>query len=289
MNPFEDLVPTIEAVDTTKEESKKAAKKEGVKNFKLISFGDEAEQDEEELVQEVKKFPKEIAKPSEPLSSSSTSLKVKKDKERSSKSRSVSVLRGDSSSKGRSDKKPQEAVEDSDSDYEATKEKEKLSELEKKRKEIQDQINEVKKQYQKDRKEKNSTKEVSPVPVKAPEGSEVIKDYLEEKEKYKKKKSDSKGATREAFTLSLLAKFKNKLHTALETEPSTEQGQVSDDENWLGHKLDFSESADAVLAKDASKKQDDWYDIYDPRNPLNKRKRGAEKPSQGETSSKRKT
>jgi peptidyl-prolyl cis-trans isomerase SDCCAG10 len=36
------------------------------------------------------------------------------------------------------------------------------------------------------------------------------------------------------------------------------------------------EGMDPVMAKDASRKDDDWFDIYDPRNPLNKRRR--EKP-----------
>ncbi|GBP90378.1 Peptidyl-prolyl cis-trans isomerase CWC27 homolog [Eumeta japonica] len=40
----------------------------------------------------------------------------------------------------------------------------------------------------------------------------------------------------------------------------------------MGHKLHFEDKG-AVLAKDASTKGDDWFDIYDPRNPLNKRKR----------------
>lgn len=45
-----------------------------------------------------------------------------------------------------------------------------------------------------------------------------------------------------------------------------------DGDDWLSHKLSFQE-AGAVLAKDASTKGDDWYDVYDPRNALNKRKR----------------
>lgn len=43
---------------------------------------------------------------------------------------------------------------------------------------------------------------------------------------------------------------------------------------WLNHKLSFKEDLTPVLAKDASTKNDDWYDVYDPRNSLNKRKRG---------------
>lgn len=38
------------------------------------------------------------------------------------------------------------------------------------------------------------------------------------------------------------------------------------------HPLQF-EKEDAVLAKDANKKDDDWFEIYDPRSTLNKRKR----------------
>ena len=32
-------------------------------------------------------------------------------------------------------------------------------------------------------------------------------------------------------------------------------------------------SDDPILAKDANTKDDNWFDIYDPRNPLNKRRR----------------
>ena len=35
-----------------------------------------------------------------------------------------------------------------------------------------------------------------------------------------------------------------------------------------------SENEENVLAKDANTKDDDWFDIYDPRNPVNKRRRG---------------
>lgn len=41
----------------------------------------------------------------------------------------------------------------------------------------------------------------------------------------------------------------------------------------MSHKLTFEEK-DPVLAKDANTKDDDWFEIYDPRNPLNKRRRG---------------
>lgn len=60
-------------------------------------------------------------------------------------------------------------------------------------------------------------------------------------------------------------------------------------DDWLSHTLQFENSVVAVLAKDASTKQDDWYDVYDPRNSLNKRKRGdKEKGGSSRSSSNRK-
>ena len=47
-------------------------------------------------------------------------------------------------------------------------------------------------------------------------------------------------------------------------------------DSWMHKKLKF-ESEDPVLAKDANTKDDDWFDIYDPRNPLNKRRREKKK------------
>ncbi len=42
------------------------------------------------------------------------------------------------------------------------------------------------------------------------------------------------------------------------------------------NQLQFSMEERLVLAKDANKKDEDTYDIYDPRNPINKRRRGEE-------------
>lgn len=41
----------------------------------------------------------------------------------------------------------------------------------------------------------------------------------------------------------------------------------------MSHELKFQDDV-PVLAKDANTKDDDWFEIYDPRNPLNKRRRG---------------
>jgi peptidyl-prolyl cis-trans isomerase SDCCAG10 len=133
----------------------------------------------------------------------------------------------------------------------------------------------VKKEYHKERLEKTKERELEAEKKAGPE-NETVREYLEEKEKYKEKKlPKTDKAGREAFTLKLLEKFKSKLSEVRSQAPEepTDQEEDDNDPNWLSHKLDFSEKEEAVLAKDASTKQDDWFDIYDPRNPINKRKR----------------
>jgi len=87
----------------------------------------------------------------------------------------------------------------------------------------------------------------------------------------------------------LLAKFKQKLsgikvdedeEEESKTDPKEDMVDEEDDEfegdDWMKNKLRF-DTSDPVLAKDASTKDDDWFDIYDPRNPLNKRRRDKDK------------
>lgn len=121
------------------------------------------------------------------------------------------------------------------------------------------------------------------------EKSEAMKDYMETQEKYKQARAQlpKKGKGREDFTMELLKKFKSKLQTAKEhgtadssanpdkreTSQSNEDEDDPRDESWMTHTLHCEEKA-PVLAKDASTKDDDWFEIYDPRNPLNKRRRG---------------
>ena len=66
----------------------------------------------------------------------------------------------------------------------------------------------------------------------------------------------------------------------MEKDSNSEEKHDEDDEligdSWMHKKLKF-ESEDPVLAKDANTKDDDWFDIYDPRNPLNKRRREKKK------------
>lgn len=172
--------------------------------------------------------------------------------------------------------------------------------------EIREQITNLKRDYQKDKRDKDAELAAKlPKVVAASEASdnEVLQNYLFEQKRYSHLKSDvpKKGTQREQQTLELLNRFKSKLQKVKQSVDSEESGDesekpaqaagavreiTSDNEDdiagdsWLGHTLRFKEKA-PVLAKDASTKHDDWYDVFDPRNPLNKRKRGDEKLASG--------
>ncbi|XP_066999561.2 spliceosome-associated protein CWC27 homolog [Anabrus simplex] len=120
--------------------------------------------------------------------------------------------------------------------------------------------------------------------------SKPINEYIQYHQKYKTLKNQlpSRGSAREEFTMALLSKFqmrlayaKDKVMERNETEEQSEDKDPSgedDGDDWLTHKLQF-ESHTPNPAKDASTKTDDWFEIYDPRNPINKRRREASKES----------
>ena len=81
------------------------------------------------------------------------------------------------------------------------------------------------------------------------------------------------GSDREAATLALLHKFQQRLQGAKSARDEEQPEEEADrDDSWLGHALKFEEAA-PVLARDANTKGDDWFEIFDPRNPLNQRRR----------------
>lgn len=59
----------------------------------------------------------------------------------------------------------------------------------------------------------------------------------------------------------------------VETKPEEDNEDEIIDDTILAHSL-HCEDKTPVLAKDANLKDDDWFEIYDPRNPINKRRRG---------------
>ncbi|CAH2238012.1 jg10335 [Pararge aegeria aegeria] len=301
INPFDDIVPRVqEKIDTDDKPKKKKKEVQGIKNFGLLSFGEEAEEDEGEA-QEFRGKPKsthdlledpklskktaaelELEKEGEEESPKETEErkmateatvsnirdKLKK-REKSPEKREDSVERDDDSKRRKESDSEEEYYLGKDKDMERLKERDRIrKEIKKLRKEMKGTKNEeIVEEKTEEKKEKSLEAD-----------NEMYKQFVEEQEKYKKikEKIPKKGAAREDFTLQLLAKFKTKLHAIkekaqVETETKEDEDNV-DTDDWMGHTLCFEDKG-AVLAKDASTKGDDWFDIYDPRNPINKRKR----------------
>ncbi|XP_014637022.1 PREDICTED: peptidyl-prolyl cis-trans isomerase CWC27 homolog [Ceratotherium simum simum] len=116
--------------------------------------------------------------------------------------------------------------------------------------------------------EKRSEEEES-----APDGA--VAEYRREKQKYEalRKQQPKKGTSREDQTLALLNQFKSKLTQAIAETPENDvsETEVEDDEGWMSHVLQFEDKSRKV--KDASMQDSDTFEIYDPRNPVNKRRR----------------
>uniref|UniRef100_A0A8B9GX39 Spliceosome-associated protein CWC27 homolog n=1 Tax=Astyanax mexicanus TaxID=7994 RepID=A0A8B9GX39_ASTMX len=107
--------------------------------------------------------------------------------------------------------------------------------------------------------------------------NEALAEYMESKKKYEemRKQKLKKGSSREAQTLALLDRFKSKLSSAISEAPETsedvEELGEDDDKGWMAHVLQFDEQTRKV--KDANMQDEDTFEIYDPRNPVNKRRR----------------
>ncbi|XP_043919300.1 spliceosome-associated protein CWC27 homolog [Protopterus annectens] len=131
--------------------------------------------------------------------------------------------------------------------------------------------------------EENDTGEKEKAPLSA------IEEYFHERKKYEevKKHSLKKGTSREEQTLALLDRFKSKLVQAITEIPPKEADEVDteNDEGWLSHVLQFEDQSRKV--KDAAMQDEDTFEIYDPRNPVNKRRREESKKIMKEKKEKR--
>lgn len=324
-NPFPDIVPrsTSKKIET---KETKTEKKAGVKNFNLLSFGEEAEEDEEESVVLNKQFsgkgksahdhldPKLSSQPAvEPAGPPSKKKKEDRssdweesdpegesEEQKAVKAKEKEEMKERIKNKLREAKKPDAKkaevikVADTDGDKDGEEEeyylgKDKDDERKRKAEAIRKEIRELKRGVQNEKKAKEAEqKEKAEKEERKEKKTGIMKEYMETQEKYKEAKSKlpKKGKSREEFTMDLLKKFRNKLQTAKDTikdrspSPNTAEKKDKDDddfdpadESWMVHTLRCEEKA-PVLAKDASTKDDDWFEIYDPRNPLNKRRRG---------------
>ncbi|KAL7847864.1 hypothetical protein AOLI_G00225820 [Acnodon oligacanthus] len=283
-SPFDDIVPReIKAKkEKSKEEGKKSQSK-ATKNFSLLSFGEEAEE-EEEMVNQVSQTLKGKSKSSHDL--------LKDDPKLSSvpvvDSSASHGAEGDVSSGEEEDddlmkeerreriskKLKKEKVEEEMSEVSETREKKssRSDELRKEARQLKKELLAIKQRKE----ESMKTEEVDSADEKKP-ANEAVAEYLESKKKYEemRKQKLKKGSSREAHTLALLDRFKSKLSTAISQAPEVtedvEELGEDDDKGWMAHVLQFDEQTRKV--KDANMQDEDTFEIYDPRNPVNKRRR----------------
>ncbi|XP_071839574.1 spliceosome-associated protein CWC27 homolog isoform X1 [Apostichopus japonicus] len=272
-NPFNDIIPRITKAKEAIAEKKGKSKSKATKNFSLLSFGEEAEEEEADAETAAADL-RSKSKSAHDLSHDPTLLPdVAEDLDEK-----PSDLKDDPQEK-KSDEdlkkiisgKLKKEKDDGDTDDKSIR----IKEL---KKESDQLIKELKGGK---RKETDDSKEEKPEKI-------DISDFKEEKKKFQKRKKLSKGNSREEQTLAMLAKFQNRLVQAGSKHGEEEEEKVEevkdpkdeDDEDvkgddWLAHKLHFDTRSS--LVKDANIIDADTYDIIDPRNPINKRKRESSK------------
>ncbi|KAK9532251.1 hypothetical protein VZT92_009647 [Zoarces viviparus] len=296
-SPFDDIIPRETRKgkkEKDKEEGKKSQSK-ATKNFSLLSFGEEAEE-EEEMVNQVSQTLKGKSKSShdllkdDPRLSSVPAVKKKKRKTPGDTAETDDAADGDVEDDA-------DADEEYDSDERAKRrelisnklkkyrEAENMPEEEQQEKkssrsdELRKEARQLKKDLQaiKQRKEegfKPAVEEVKEAEEKPT--NEAVAEYLEGRKKYEEQRKQKlkKGSTREQQTLALLNNFKSKLSSAITEEApedDVEELAEDDDKGWMGHVLQFDEQTRKV--KDAAVQDEDTFEIHDPRNPVNKRRR----------------
>ncbi|XP_048030641.1 spliceosome-associated protein CWC27 homolog [Megalobrama amblycephala] len=283
---FDDIIPREIKVKKVKnkEEGKKSQSK-ATKNFSLLSFGEEAEE-EEEMVNQVSQTMKGKSKSSHDL--------LKDDPKLSS----VPVIDRNQSAGDDFEDADDDVEDDSDRESEREKVRENIAKKLKKDKTDEEKTNQdvVKKTSRSDelrkearqlkkellaikqRKEDSVKKEENVTEGDSKPTNEAVTEYLESRKKYEemRKQKLRKGSGREAQTLALLESFKSKLSSAITETPSVPEKNIEeldddDDKGWMAHVLHFDEQTRKV--KDANMQDEDTFEIYDPRNPVNKRRR----------------
>lgn len=304
-NPFDDIVPRQRKEEVkTKPEEEKKKKVKGTKNFSLLSFGEEAEEDESTVASVSKTLkmksshdllndPKLSKQPAVENTISSVKKKEKSkskglDDDSDEENTDGRDFDADMRDKVRNKLKKRKAEEDED-DSDRMKTKERL-ETSKEEEEPQSKISSSRAEYKRLKRElmesktEKTEKEESSTETKE---SDVLAAFHAEQKTYLEKKKTSqkrKGEGRDEQTLSLLASFASKLNNVEgEQERDENEGKdiekdeenQDDDTGWMFHSLKCE--AESKRARDAYIENEDTYEIFDPRNPINKRRREASK------------
>ncbi|XP_063819209.1 spliceosome-associated protein CWC27 homolog isoform X2 [Pseudophryne corroboree] len=244
-NPFDDIVPRVikQLKNDSPEEETKLPKVKGTKNFSLLSFGEEAEEEEEE-----------VNKVSETLKGKSkSSHDLLKDDPRLSSvpaidNTKVSVQSGSDSDEESTSEEEEDDADEMDSDEKhqmkdrissklkkdankstklsvkpaeepVEKKSSRSEELRKEVRQLQRELKAAKRKKEEDAKEYEKVKEAKE--AERTITNSALGEYLKEKEKYEdcRKKNTKKGTSREQQTLALLDQFKSKLTQAISETP----------------------------------------------------------------------
>lgn len=297
-SPFDDIIPreTKKAKKEKDKDEDKKSQSKATKNFSLLSFGEEAEE-EEEMVNQVSQTLRGKSKSShdllkdDPRLSSVPAVKRKKDKGASGDGAEAEGEEADGDagpeeecdSDEREERRERISKKLKKDKMEDEKKAEPSEEERGKKPSRSDELRKEARQLKKDLQAIKQRKEDGYKPAEAEDAqdekkpsSEAVAEYLEGRKKYEelRKQKLTKGSGREAQTLALLDRFKTKLTSAITEEgPEAELEELAedDDKGWMAHVLQFDEQTRKV--KDASMQDEDTFEIYDPRNPVNKRRR----------------
>ncbi|XP_041825396.1 spliceosome-associated protein CWC27 homolog isoform X2 [Melanotaenia boesemani] len=312
-SPFDDIEPrdTRKAKKEKEKEEGKKSQSKATKNFSLLSFGEEAEE-EEEMVNQVSQTFKGKSKSSHDLLKDDPRLSSVPAVEKTKKKRKS----GNPADPDEADDNVEDD-EDPDEEYDAEKNEkmreliskklqkekggEKTAELDEEEErgkkssrsdELRKEARQLKRELQaiKQRREESSKPAAETVKEEEKQpSSEAVAEYLEGRKKYEelRKHKLKKGSSREEQTMALLNRFKSKLSSAITEGPEEDVEELAedDDKGWMAHVLQFDEQSRKV--KDANMQDEDTFEIYDPRNPVNKRRREESKKIMKEKKAKR--
>uniref|UniRef100_A0A672GVP9 Spliceosome-associated protein CWC27 homolog n=1 Tax=Salarias fasciatus TaxID=181472 RepID=A0A672GVP9_SALFA len=296
--PFDDIEPR-ETKKSKKEKDKEEAKKsqsKATKNFSLLSFGEEAEEEEEVATQVSQTF-KGKSKSSHDLLKDDprlSSVPAVDKYEQHLKVTFMLLLKSERiyfTFKGKRRKERLEAQTRSVVRQIAGIKAVNLFSV--RSEELRKEARQLKKELQAIKQRKEEVSKPAAEEVKEEDkkpSSEAVAEYLEGRKKYEelRKQKLKKGSNREQQTMALLDRFKSKLSSAITEGPEEEDVEElaeDDDKGWLGHVLQFDEQTRKV--KDANMQDEDTFEIYDPRNPVNKRRREESKKIMREKKAKR--
>ena len=245
-NPFTDIVPreTIQRIRHDSDEKnshkkKSKSKMKATKDFSLISFGEEAEEEENDLEAVQKSYRNKSKSSHDLLDDPKLSSEVGKNEKPSNNEQALSEDQDDVQIRNENKRKVDDETDISsirsklqrkneqkhelknkskaDNEYDTDDDDEELTSQKRKREEIKREIIELQREM-KGLKDKNAQKEVKVETSdkekslsESEQGNDMLLSFHREQEKYASKKVNKKGSSREAETMALLAKFQAKL------------------------------------------------------------------------------